>query len=81
MEDSAEIKGLTFEEMTALVKEIRSEGRAPFFHYTHRAGAILNGPLINDIVGDLYPTFDKQWHEAFIVPYKYKKDIESAGDL
>jgi hypothetical protein len=75
------IFGLTYDEMKKVVQKIKAEGRAPFFHYTHRAGTILNGPLVDDIIGELYATFDKQWHQAFIVPYKFKQDIENDNDL
>ena len=75
------IFGLTFEEMKKVVQQIKAEGRTPFFHYTQRASTILKGPLIDDIISDLYATFDKTWHEGFIVPYKYKQDIESDSDL
>ena len=75
------IFSLTFEEMKKTVGRIKYEGRTPFFHYTHRASDILKGPLIDEIIGDLYPTFDKSWHVAFIVPYKYKQAIEDNSDL
>ena len=75
------IFGLTFEEMKKVVQQIKAEGRTPFFHYTHRASAILKGPLIDEIISDLYATFDRTWHEGFIVPYKYKQDIENDSDL
>lgn len=75
------IFGLTLEELKKSVNRIKSEGRTPFFHYTHRAGTILKGSLIDVIMGDLYTTFDKTWHEAFIVPYKYKNDIENDTNL
>ena len=77
MEEFFEIKGLTFEELKQDVIRIRSEGRAPFFHFTDRAGAILNGPLIDEIISDLYTMFDKKWHEAYIVPNKFKKGVET----
>lgn len=75
------IYGLTYEEMKKAVQQIKAEGRTPFFHFTQRASAILNGPLIDDIISDLYATFDKTWHEGFIVPYKYKQDVENDSDL
>ena len=76
MKEFFEIKGLTLEELKEEVKQIKAQGRSPFFHFTDRAGAILNGPLIDEIIGDLYAMFDKGWHEAYIVPNKYKKDVE-----
>ena len=75
------IFGLTFEEMKKSVNRIKSEGRTPFFHYTHRASAILTGPLIDQIIADLYATFDKTWHKAFIVPFKYKDVIENDTEI
>jgi len=71
-----EIKGLTFEELKNETERIKKEGRTPFFHFTDRAGAILNGPLIDEIIGDLYAMYDKNWHEAYIVPNRYKRDVE-----
>jgi hypothetical protein len=71
-----EIKGLSFEELKKDVEQIKREGRTPFFHFTDRAGAILNGPLIDEIITNLYSIFDKKWHEAYIVPNKFKKDVE-----
>lgn len=81
MEISWDIKGLTLKEMKDMVKTVKAAGRVPFYHYTQRAGDILNGPLINDIIGDLYATFDRRWHEAFIVPYKFKNEIEGDVEL
>jgi len=75
VEEFFEIKGLTFSEMKKLVERIKYEGKAPFFHYTERAGAILKGPLIDEIIADLYSTFNKSIHVGFIVPYKYKNDV------
>lgn len=76
MKEFFEIKGLTLEELKADVQRIRKKGRTPFFHFTDRAGTILNGPLIDEIINDLYAMFDKQWHEAYIVPNKFKKAVE-----
>ena len=76
MEDFYEIVGMTVEEIRAYLESDRQETRSPFFHFTHRAGTILKGPLIDEIIGQLYPTFDRRWHEGFIVPFKYKKEIE-----
>jgi len=81
MEDAFDILGLTFDEMKTAVKQIRASGRTPFFHYTQRASVILQGPLIDEILGDLYATFDTTWHEGFIVPFRYKNQIESDDDL
>lgn len=75
MEEFFEIEGLTFSEMKKSVDKIKYEGKAPFFHYTERAGAILKGPLIDEIIGDLYSTFNKSIHVGFIVPYKHKDDV------
>ena len=76
MKEFFEIKGLTFEELKKEVTRIKKEGRTPFFHFTDRAGTILNGPLIDEIISDLYAMYDKTWHEAYIVPNKYKEDVE-----
>ena len=76
MEEFFEIKGLTFPELKAEVQRIKASGRNPFFHFTDRATTILNGPLIDEIISDLYTMFDKDWHEAYIVPNKYKKDVQ-----
>jgi hypothetical protein len=70
------IKGLTVEELKTDVQRIRAQGRVPFFHFTDRAELILNGPLIDEIMRDLYAMFDKNWHEAYIVPNKFKRDVE-----
>ncbi len=76
MKEFYKIKGLTVKELKAEVKRIKANGRAPFYHFTDRAEVIMNGPLIDEIIGDLYAMFDKQWHEAYIVPNKFKKDVE-----
>ena len=77
MQEFFKIKGLSVEELKHDVVRIRAEGRTPFFHFTDRAGAILNGPLIDEIIGNLYAMFDKKWHEAYIVPNKHKKEVET----
>ena len=61
--------------------QIKKEGRRPFFHYTHQASDMLHGPFIDEIIGDLYKTFDTTWHVAFIVPNKYKETIEDNSNL
>ncbi len=75
MEEFFEIEGLTFSEMKKAVARIKYEGKAPFFHYTERAAMILKGPLIDEIIGDLYSTFNKSIHVGFIVPNEFKDDI------
>lgn len=80
MMEEYRIYGLTLEEMKKKVNRIKAEGRTPFFHYTHRATAILCGQLVDQIISDLYATFDNSWHQAFIVPYKYKEAIEGDSE-
>ena len=65
------------DEMKEAAEEIKATGRTPFFHYTHRASTILRGPLIDEIIGDLYATFDKSLHVGFIVPYTFQSKVET----
>lgn len=76
MKEFFKIRGLAFEDLREDVARIKSLGRIPFFHFTDRADAILNGPLIAEIMTDLYAMFDKELHEAYIVPYKYKERVQ-----
>lgn len=76
MEESFDINGLTFEELKDVVNSLKARGRLPFFHYTTNAGAILKGPLVNEIMGGLYATFDKSLHVGFIVPRRFKQRVE-----
>ena len=77
MKEFFEIRGLQFVELKEDVERIKSLGRIPFFHFTDRADTILNGPLIAEIMADLYAMFDKELHEAYIVPFKYKKKVQT----
>jgi len=83
VEEFFEISGMNYDELKAAVDAIRKSGRMPFFHFTSRAGAILKGPLIDEILSDLYPLFNKRWHVGFLVPNEFKsaveKDIEGYG--
>jgi hypothetical protein len=76
MEESFDINGMTFEELKDLVARLKARGRQPFFHYTTNAGTILKGPLIDEIIGGLYATFDKTLHVGFIVPRRYQKRVD-----
>jgi len=76
MEESFDIKGLSFEELKDLVARLKARGRLPVFHYTTNAGTILSGPLIDEIIGGLYGTFDKSLHVGFIVPRRLKRRVD-----
>ena len=76
MENFFEINGLNYDELKSDVAQVRTAGHIPFFHFTRRAGTVLKGPLIDEILSDLYPTFDKRLHVGYLVPDALKTAVE-----
>jgi hypothetical protein len=83
MKEIYEITDLTLEELKQEVKTIKASGKTPFFHYTQRVAVIMQGSMIDEIIEDLYPLFDKTWHVGFLVPFNLKdaiiRDLEGYG--
>ena len=75
MEEFFEITGMNIDELRRDVADARGAGRIPFFHYTRRAGTILKGPLIDEILNDLYSTFDRSVHTGYLVPEALEADV------
>ena len=67
---------LTIEVLKAAIEKIEKLGPMPFFYYSMYADAIYHGPLIDEALKKINPRFDSRFHKGYIVPMKYKEQIE-----
>jgi len=73
------MSNLTIEVLKEMTQELKKFKRMPIIHYSEFALAIYKGELIDAVLEEALPDFNKDCHKGYLVPVKYKKEIESSS--
>ena len=71
---------LTAEVLEELVRKVRGLGRSPVIEYSHSVTEIYEGALVDEVLEQTLPNFDKIYHKGYLVPVKYRKILEDSID-
>ena len=64
--------------MPSLTKKMEEVGRYPIIEYSHFVTEVYEGALVDEILQQTRPGFNKKHHKGYLVPIEFRKVIENS---